>query len=141
DCDSQSVQPYCGDGSCNNDETYTSCPSDCQESQQSYNANFEFLDINNDYQQVSSLPYGHNIHIVVASNSIDMTQRLPIAITFLIDGEEFSSYIIPNNPEYYCRGPDGCSINGPLIQEGWSTKSVSIIAVDKNNTILVRYEE
>ena len=141
DCDSQSVQPYCGDGSCNNDETYTSCPSDCQEFQQSYNANFEFLDINNDYAQVSSLPYGHNIHIVVASNSIDMTQRLPIAITFLIDGEEFSSYIIPNNPEYYCRGPDGCSINGPLIQEGWSTKSVSIIAVDKNNTILVRYEE
>ncbi len=141
DCDYQPVQPYCGDGSCNNGETYSSCSSDCQESQLSYNANFEFLDINNDYQQVSSLPYGHNIHIVVASNSIDMTQRLPIAITFLIDGEEFSSYIIPNNPEYYCRGPDGCSINGPLIQEGWNTKSVIIIAVDKNNTILVRYEE
>lgn len=145
--------PKCGDGICNGNETYNSCSADCNppatnetnttEPPQTtlYNATFEFLDINNDYQSVSTLPFGHRVHFIVASNSIDVRFQLPITISVTVDGSQVFINTIANDPEYNCRGPDGCSTDGPIIDNSWSGKSIVVTATNKDGVIIARYAQ
>ncbi len=106
-----------------------------------YNVNFEFLDIGKGYAKVEKLPYGSSVHFVVASNTVDMTKQLPITITMKVNDEKVFEKTIPNEPDYNCRGPTGCSIDGPMVLSEWNGKRIVIAARNKDGELLVEYKE
>ncbi len=70
--------------------------------------NFEF--INSD----GSTNLKSGSHIVVASSGTpDITTQLPITLRLVRNGQEIWTKTIPNEPELNCRGPTGCSGDGP----------------------------
>src|SRR3989338_2117247 len=103
--------------------------------------NFEFKDVDQDWKQVSSLTYGHKVHFIIASKSADVRQQLPITITITVSGKEVFKVKIPNDSVSYCRGADGCSIDGPLIDSSWQGSPLYVSAFDKNNKLLVEHKQ
>ena len=51
------------------------------------------------------------------NTAVDLTTKLPLKITYESAGVT-KEQIIPNNPNKSCRGPDGCSITGPVDLPG-----------------------
>ena len=105
-------------------------------------SSFELLDVTNDYARVSSLPFGHVVHFVVASNTIDVRQQLPITITVTaVNDLPVFTAIIANDPVANCRGADGCSIDGPLVSNDWQGKAIVVKATNKDGVQIAQYSQ
>lgn len=83
----------------------------------------------------STYPLGVAVEIIVASKTQDVTKLLPIAIVIRADEDRYKN-AIPNNPEQFCRGPDGCSIPGPNIPQA---KYLEISALTGSSEVLTTY--
>lgn len=103
---------------------------------------WEFLDTNQNWQRVPKLPYGHLVHLIVASNGTpDIRTLLPIRIVLKIDSNLAWTATISGDPELNCRDATGCSIDGPLIQNDWQNKTIELNAYDKNELLLAHYTQ
>jgi len=100
---------------------------------------FEFLD--EGYVRVVTLPSGAKVHIIVASTlgNPDMRTKLPITLEFRVDDQLIWTGIIQGDPVQVCRGADGCSMDGPVINPSWVKKQLK--ATGKNGEILATYSE
>ena len=83
----------------------------------------------------STYPLGVPVEIIVASQTQDVTKRLPIGIVIRADSDRYKN-AIPNNAEQFCRGPDGCSIPGPNIPKA---NYLEISAITENGQVLATY--
>lgn len=95
---------------------------------------FEFFNSSTSQTQ-SSYPFGVPLEIIVASKTQDVTKLLPIAIVIRADNNRYRN-AIPNNPEQFCRGPDGCSIPGPDIK---SADYLEVLAINSAGETLASY--
>ncbi len=91
-------------------------------------------------QPVSDLPFGQRPHLIVGSEGTDMTKQLPITVTLSVEGQTVWQEQISGDPEFVCRGPSGCSVNGPLLQQQWQNQNVALNAVGKNGQLLAQME-
>ncbi len=105
------------------------------------NYNFEFLDPQNNRQPLPAYPPGKQAEIVVASKSVDVRKLLPISLVVTVNGKTYAHGTIPNNPQSYCRGPDGCSIRGPNIPSLSQNDSFVLTATDKDGNVLATYTQ
>ena len=100
---------------------------------------FEFLD--EQYERTATLPSGAKVHIIVASTlgNPDMRTKMPIQLEFIVDGQIIWTGTIQGDPVLTCRGADGCSMDGPVIDPSWVKKKLK--ATGKNGEILATYSE
>ncbi|PIR49836.1 hypothetical protein COU79_02715 [Candidatus Peregrinibacteria bacterium CG10_big_fil_rev_8_21_14_0_10_54_7] len=91
-------------------------------------------------QPVSDLPFGQRPHLIVGSEGTDMTKQLPITVTLSVEGQTVWQKQISGDPEFVCRGPSGCSIDGPPLQQQWQNQNVALNAVGKNGQLLAQAE-
>ena len=100
---------------------------------------FEFLD--QQYERTATLPSGAKAHIIVASTlgNPDMRTKMPIQLEFIVDGQVIWTGTIQGDPNLTCRGADGCSMDGPVIDPSWVKKKLK--ATGKNGEILATYSE
>ncbi len=103
--------------------------------------NFEFLDPQNNRQPLPAYPQGKPAEIVVASQNTDVRNLLPITLVITVNGKVHAHGTIPNNPQTYCRGPDGCSIRGPNIPSLSQNDSFILTAKDKDGNLLATYTQ
>lgn len=97
---------------------------------------FEFLNLEN-YQQEESFPFNTRNEIIVASDDFDIRTLLPIELRFRY-GQKALRGTIPENPQEFCRGPTGCSREGPNIaepQDGY----FELTAIDKDGNVIASY--
>ncbi len=101
---------------------------------------FEFLDTATGQPSIA-FSTAQKPHIIVATDpGKDVRTWLPIKIEIKKDGNNFWSGKIEGNPKQVCRGPSGCSINGPSgIGVDW--KKIEITAYDKNNRLVAVFGE
>lgn len=102
---------------------------------------WEFLDTDADWQKVTSLPFGHRVHLIVASNpssgtAVDMRTFLPMDLTLSVNGEQVWRSTIGEAPEQTCRGATGCSIDGPYVDPAWQSQRIELIAVGRGGEVL-----
>lgn len=98
---------------------------------------FEFINRQNN-QQVESFPINTPNEIIVASDDLDMRTLLPIDLEFRYDNQSLKT-TIPADPVQFCRGPTGCSKDGPIIAES-EGGYLQITAIDKDGNILAYYQ-
>lgn len=100
---------------------------------------FEFLDAQ--YERTTTLPSGSKVHIIVASTlgNPDMRTKMPIQLEFIVDGQVVWTGTIQGDPTQVCRGADGCSMDGPVVDPAWVKKQLK--ATGKNGEILATYSE
>ena len=100
---------------------------------------FEFLDAG--YERTATLPSGAKVHIIVASTlgNPDMRTKMPITLEFMVDGQVIWTGVIQGDPTQVCRGADGCSMDGPVVDPSWVKKQLK--ATGKNGEILATYSE
>ena len=100
---------------------------------------FEFLDAQ--YERTATLPSGSKVHIIVASTlgNPDMRTKMPIQLEFIVDGQVIWTGTIQGDPALTCRGADGCSMDGPIIDPSWIKKKLK--ATGKNGELLATYSE
>ena len=103
--------------------------------------NFEFLDLQNNYQLLSTYPQGRSAEIVVASQNADVRNLLPISLVITINGKVSSRGTISNNPQSNCRGADGCSIKGPNITSLSENDSFKLTATDKDGNLVATHTQ
>ena len=98
---------------------------------------FEFLDA--EYKRVVTLPSGAKVHIIVASTlgNPDMRTMMPIQLEFVVDGQVIWTGTIQGDPAVTCRGADGCSMDGPVINPAWL--KMKLKATGKNGELLATY--
>lgn len=101
---------------------------------------FEFLNAAKNYQRQETFPFGVPNEIVVASETTDVRTLLPIAIVIRVGNNRYRN-AIPNTPQQSCRGPDGCSIPGPVIAKPPANTYVEVTAIDTNGRTLVTHTE
>lgn len=101
---------------------------------------FEFLDIATGQPSIA-FSTAQKPHIIVASEAgVDVRDWLPIKIEIKKDGSSFWNGKIEGDPKQVCRGPTGCSVNGPSgIGLDW--KKIEIIAYDKNGKVVATFFE
>ncbi|MBI4035917.1 S-layer homology domain-containing protein [Candidatus Daviesbacteria bacterium] len=101
---------------------------------------FEFLDVATGQPSIA-FSSAQKPHIIVATDpGKDVRVWLPIRIEIKKDGNNFWSGKIEGDPSQVCRGPTGCSTNGPSgIELDW--KKIEIIAYDKNNRVVATFGE
>ena len=115
-----------------------SAPSNTQSDTSQAAYNFEFFNFQTN-QTVAALPFGHSNEVIVASQTQDVRNQLPINLSLKIDGSEKWSSTIPNNPTQTCRGATGCSTRGPVISDPGTDSYVELIAKGKNGQSLATY--
>ena len=98
---------------------------------------FEFVNLESS-QQEESFPVGARNEIIVASNDVDMRTLLPIELRFRY-GTEGIKTSIPDNPQQFCRGPTGCSREGPVIPRS-EGGYLEITAIDKDGNTIAHYQ-
>lgn len=105
-------------------------------------ANFEveILNSDNNYQHVSSYPYGVHTELVVASKTSDVRQFLPIILKVRV-GDKLFTNTIPSDPTKVCRGADGCSIPGPVVKIEFKGQPLEILAIDKSGKNIAYFGE
>ncbi len=94
---------------------------------------FEFINLENS-QQEESFPVGARNEVIVASDDVDMRTLLPIQLRFRYDTKSLEM-TIPDDPQQFCRGPTGCSQEGPVIDEP-EGGYIEITAIDKDGNII-----
>lgn len=104
--------------------------------QSSYN--FEFFDFQTN-RTTTALPFGHNNEVIVASQTQDVRNQLPISLSLIIDSSEKWSSTIPNDPTQTCRGPTGCSTHGPIISDPGTGSYVELTAKGQSGQTLATY--
>lgn len=76
-----------------------------------------------------NLQIGVAPHIIFASDGDpDVRELLPLNLYIDVDGSEVWQGTIEGDPNVVCRGADGCSMDGPIIQPGWSGMNLEIFA-------------
>src|SRR3989344_2482763 len=98
---------------------------------------FEFVNLESS-QQEEVFPINTPNEIIVASNDVDMRTLLPIELRFRY-GTNSISTTIPDNPQQFCRGPTGCSREGPIIPQP-EGGFVEITAIDKDGNTIAHYQ-
>lgn len=101
---------------------------------------FEFLDSATGQPSIA-FSTTQKPHIIVAADSgRDVRNWLPIRIEIKKDGNSFWSGKIDGDPQVVCRGPSGCSTDGPSgIGDNW--KKIEIVAYDKNGKLVATFTE
>ena len=101
---------------------------------------FEFIDTATDQPSIA-FSTTQKPHIIIAADpGVDVRNWLPIKIEIKKDGNNFWTGKIDGNPLQVCRGPSGCSTNGPSgIGIDW--KKIEITAYDKNNRVVATFGE
>src|SRR3989344_5355769 len=116
-------------------------PVQAQNTAEQASYNFEFLDLQNNYQLLSTYPQGKSAEIVVASQNADVRNLLPISLVITINGKVSSRGTISNNPQSNCRGADGCSIKGPNIASLSENDSFKLTATDKDGNLVATHTQ
>jgi len=98
---------------------------------------FEFINLETS-QQEASFPVGGSNEIIVASDDVDIRTLLPIQLKIQFDTKSLEM-TIPENPQQFCRGPTGCSREGPVIPQS-EGGFVEITAIDKDGNTIARYQ-
>ena len=99
---------------------------------------FEFYNFETG-KTVSAFPFGHQNEVIVASSSRDVRGQLPIGLSLKINGQEVWSSTIPNNPSQNCRGADGCSTRGPVVNDPGQSAPVELTAAGKDGKTIATY--
>ncbi|MBI2564943.1 hypothetical protein HYV79_03050 [Candidatus Woesearchaeota archaeon] len=97
---------------------------------------WEFINIDKGWINVLDLPTGAQAHLIVASEIIDVTKQLPIDIKLFVADKETWASTIKEPAEENCRGPDGCSIDGPYVKSEWEQKRLKLIALNEKKELL-----
>ncbi len=72
---------------------------------------------------------GQSVHLIVASELIDVTSQLPIRVVGTSGGDTFWDFTIEGDPALVCRGPTGCSADAPTpVDASWADGQPVIIA-------------
>ena len=98
---------------------------------------FEFINLQNNQQEETFPPNTPN-EIIVASDDVDIRTLLPIQLKIQFDTKSLEM-TIPENPQQFCRGPTGCSKEGPIIPQS-EGGFVEITAYDKDGNTLAHYQ-
>ena len=98
---------------------------------------FEFINLQSN-QQEEAFPINTRNEIIVASDQVDIRTLLPIELQFRY-GRESLKTTIPADSEQFCRGPTGCSREGPIIPQS-EGGFVEITAIDKDGNTLAHYQ-
>jgi hypothetical protein len=93
---------------------------------------FEFLDFQT-RQITKSFPFRRPTEIILASQTEDVRRLLPITFTILIDGKAVFEQRA-TDPVKSCRGPTGCSVTGPSLQDPGPNSRVEIVARSESGT-------
>ncbi len=99
---------------------------------------FEFFDFQTN-KTVTTFPFGHANEIIVASQTKDVRNQLPVSLSLKIGGDEKWTATIANTPTKNCRGETGCSIRGPVINEPGTNSYVELTAKNKSDKTLTSY--
>tara|TARA_B100000315_G_C14217798_1_gene425057 strand:+ start:190 stop:516 length:327 start_codon:yes stop_codon:yes gene_type:complete len=107
---------------------------------------WEFLDVDAGWQPTVALPYGHQVHFIVASDpdknpDLDIREFLPISIELVVDNLSAPIVYIEGSIYQVCRGPTGCSMDGPVIPEDWVNRSITLKAYGSDGSLLAEYEQ
>src|SRR3989344_4163485 len=97
---------------------------------------FEFVNLQSN-QQEEFFPVNTRNEIIVASDDVDIRTLLPIQLKIRYDTNGLET-TIPANPQQFCRGPTGCSREGPIISEP-EGGYLEITAIDKDGNIIAHY--
>lgn len=100
--------------------------------------NFEFYDYNTE-ATTSTFPFSHQSEVIVASQTQDVRNQLPINLILSLNGKQIWRAIIPNDVQTNCRGANGCSLRGPLINDPGANTNVALTATGKNGQLLATY--
>ena len=98
---------------------------------------FEFVNLQSN-QQEEFFPVNTRNEIIVASDDVDIRTLLPIQLKIRYDTNGLET-TIPANPQQFCRGPTGCSREGPIISEP-EGGYLEITAIDKDGNIIAHYQ-
>src|SRR3990167_990550 len=98
---------------------------------------FEFINLQNN-QQEETFPLNTPNEIIVASDDVDIRTLLPIQLKIQFDTKSLEM-TIPENPQQFCRGPTGCSREGPIIPQS-EGGFVEITAFDKEGNTIATYQ-
>src|SRR3989344_5554301 len=98
---------------------------------------FEFVNLESS-QQEESFPVGVRNEVIVASDDVDIRTLLPIQLKIQFDTKSLEM-TIPEDPQQFCRGPTGCSREGPVIPQS-EGGVVEITAIDKDGNTIARYQ-
>lgn len=99
---------------------------------------FEFYNYETGQYQ-STFPFGHQNEVIVASQSQDVRQQLPIDLIFRGNNQEVWKSTIPNDPQRNCRGADGCSVPGPVLPNPGESVPIEIVAMNLSGQPLATY--
>ena len=99
---------------------------------------FEFYNFETG-KTVSAFPFGHQNEVIVASSSQDVRGQLPIDLSLKINGQEVWSATIPNDPHQSCRGADGCSTRGPIVNDPGQSAPVELTAAGRDGKTIATY--
>ncbi len=118
------------------------CPNESKKATETPLGSWEFLDVDAGWQKISTLPYGHRVHLIAASNGTpDMRTFLPIRVEFTVDGTIVWQTSIAGSPNAVCRDATGCSTDGPTVQSSWQGKKIRLNAYGKDGQLLASYSE
>ncbi|OGL35724.1 hypothetical protein A3F65_03565 [Candidatus Saccharibacteria bacterium RIFCSPHIGHO2_12_FULL_47_16b] len=99
---------------------------------------FEFYDFQtNSY--VTTFPFGHSNEIIVASQTQDVRNQLPISLSLRIDGTEKWTATIANDPTQNCRDATGCSTRGPKVSNPGADSFFELTAMIESGQNLATY--
>ncbi len=100
--------------------------------------NFEFFNFQTN-NRVAVFPFGHNNEVIIASQTQDVRNQLPISLSLIIDGNEKWSSTIINNPTQNCRGANGCSTRGPVVSDPGTSSYIELAAKGRSGQTLATY--
>ena len=100
--------------------------------------NFEFFDFQTN-ASVTAFPFGRTNEIIIASQTQDVRNQLPINLSLKIDGNEKWTATIVNNPTQTCRGATGCSTRGPIVSDPGTSSYVELTAQVSGGQTLATY--
>lgn len=99
---------------------------------------FEFYDFQS-RNYTTSFPFGRTNEVIVASQTQDVRNQLPISLSLKIDSTERWTGTIANNPTQNCRGATGCSTRGPTVSDTHANSFFELTATGKDGQSLATY--
>lgn len=81
-----------------------------------------------------------NSYVIVASQTQDVREQLPISIEYLKNGKSVWAGVISGDPAKVCRDKTGCGVDGPNIKDLnlMSGDSLEMVAKGKDGTVLAK---